>query len=245
MTLLSEAGSYRLRVGTVTSSIVFIPYLAAAMLVGPAWAIAIAGVTNFLAETVLRRKRALKVIHNTSKEILAVGSAAYLYLALGGHVSLVAFNPVVPAFLGAVVVFFSLNQGTTAIAIALSTRTRIREAWGRVGDNHLYDIASSSMALLLTFLYVQLPLWGPILVVIPLLLIRHNYWMTLRFEQEQRDSLVLMVKSIEARDPYTSGHSVRVSRFARTVAEEMGLSAKEIDQIATAALLHDVGKIYQ
>ncbi len=65
ITLLSEAGSYRLRVGTVTSSIVFIPYLAAVMLVGPAWAMAIAGVTDFLAETVLRRKRAVKVNHKT------------------------------------------------------------------------------------------------------------------------------------------------------------------------------------
>ncbi|MDH5805259.1 MAG: HD-GYP domain-containing protein, partial [Gemmatimonadota bacterium] len=45
--------------------------------------------------------------------------------------------------------------------------------------------------------------------------------------------------------PYTSGHSVRVSTLARAVAEELGLSSRRIDSIATAALLHDVGKIYE
>ena len=54
-----------------------------------------------------------------------------------------------------------------------------------------------------------------------------------------------MVKSIEARDPYTSGHSLRVSEYARQIARELGLPPKHVDQIGTAALLHDVGKIYE
>ena len=45
--------------------------------------------------------------------------------------------------------------------------------------------------------------------------------------------------------PYTSGHSVRVSELSRAIAVELGLSAREIDQVETAALLHDVGKIYE
>ena len=54
-----------------------------------------------------------------------------------------------------------------------------------------------------------------------------------------------MVKAIEARDPYTSGHSVRVSELSRAIAVELGLPAKEIEQVETAALLHDVGKIHE
>jgi putative nucleotidyltransferase with HDIG domain len=54
-----------------------------------------------------------------------------------------------------------------------------------------------------------------------------------------------MVKAIEARDPYTSGHSVRVSELSRTIAVEMGLPAAAVEQIETAALLHDVGKIHE
>jgi HD-GYP domain-containing protein (c-di-GMP phosphodiesterase class II) len=54
-----------------------------------------------------------------------------------------------------------------------------------------------------------------------------------------------MVKQIEARDPYTSGHSQRVSQYARILAKEAGVPARQVEQIATAALLHDVGKVYE
>jgi len=54
-----------------------------------------------------------------------------------------------------------------------------------------------------------------------------------------------MVKAIEARDPYTSGHSVRVSEMSRAVAVELGLPARVIEEVETAALLHDVGKIHE
>jgi putative nucleotidyltransferase with HDIG domain len=47
----------------------------------------------------------------------------------------------------------------------------------------------------------------------------------------------------EARDPYTSGHSQRVTRISEVVAEAMGLSRKEIDVLQQAAMLHDIGKI--
>src|SRR5213594_3662777 len=57
--------------------------------------------------------------------------------------------------------------------------------------------------------------------------------------------LELMVKAIEARDPYTSGHSIRVSEYARSIARELGLPTKHVDDVATAALLHDVGKIHE
>jgi len=54
-----------------------------------------------------------------------------------------------------------------------------------------------------------------------------------------------MVKAIEARDPYTSGHSRRVSHYSTLIARAIGLTAKEVERIGTAALLHDVGKIHE
>ncbi|MDH4044450.1 MAG: HD domain-containing protein, partial [Gemmatimonadota bacterium] len=47
------------------------------------------------------------------------------------------------------------------------------------------------------------------------------------------------------RDPYTSGHSHRVAELARIISRQLGLGLRDIDSIATAALLHDVGKIYE
>ena len=83
------------------------------------------------------------------------------------------------------------------------------------------------------------------LVIVPLFFVRHALHSNLKLEQTNRELLELMVKSIEARDPYTSGHSVRVASYARAIARATRLPAREIEQIETAALLHDVGKIYE
>ena len=50
--------------------------------------------------------------------------------------------------------------------------------------------------------------------------------------------------SLEARDPYTHGHSRRVTRYAEAIARGMGLPRDEVARIRTAAAVHDVGKIH-
>jgi putative nucleotidyltransferase with HDIG domain len=52
-----------------------------------------------------------------------------------------------------------------------------------------------------------------------------------------------LVTAIEAKDPYTRGHSERVADYACRLAERIGMPRAEIDLIERAALLHDVGKI--
>ena len=53
-----------------------------------------------------------------------------------------------------------------------------------------------------------------------------------------------MSATIEKRDPYTAGHQRRVSALARSIAQEMGLSANQTEAIRMASLIHDLGKIY-
>jgi putative nucleotidyltransferase with HDIG domain len=69
------------------------------------------------------------------------------------------------------------------------------------------------------------------------------YKTTLQLGQVSEELLLFMVKAIEARDPYTSGHSRRVAQYSRIIARAIGLSAKQVERVATAALLHDVGKM--
>jgi HD-GYP domain-containing protein (c-di-GMP phosphodiesterase class II) len=58
-----------------------------------------------------------------------------------------------------------------------------------------------------------------------------------------RDTLNAVVNTLEARDPYTRGHTERVTTIARAIAGRMGLSGDELYIIEMGALLHDVGKI--
>jgi putative nucleotidyltransferase with HDIG domain len=55
--------------------------------------------------------------------------------------------------------------------------------------------------------------------------------------------LTRLASSLEARDPYTFGHSKRVTRYSEMIAERMGLSEAEVAKVRTAASVHDVGKI--
>jgi len=48
---------------------------------------------------------------------------------------------------------------------------------------------------------------------------------------------------VETRDPYTTGHQLRVSHLARDIAEEMGLTLDQKEFIGTAAIIHDIGKL--
>ena len=52
-----------------------------------------------------------------------------------------------------------------------------------------------------------------------------------------------LTSAIEAKDEYTRGHSVFVSKYSVAIATEMGLSASMIESIQIAGLLHDLGKI--
>lgn len=52
-----------------------------------------------------------------------------------------------------------------------------------------------------------------------------------------------LVNSVDAKDPYTYGHSERVARFSRAIAQAAGLPQIDCERIYLAGLLHDVGKI--
>jgi HD-GYP domain-containing protein (c-di-GMP phosphodiesterase class II) len=56
-------------------------------------------------------------------------------------------------------------------------------------------------------------------------------------------TIQVMVSTVEARDPYTSGHQVRSADLARAIATEMGLPQDKIDAIRMAGSIHDIGKI--
>jgi len=66
------------------------------------------------------------------------------------------------------------------------------------------------------------------------------------YHQLQRaiwQSLMGLANALEAKDPYTRGHSERVGVWGRRLASALGLPPEEIDTVTQAGLLHDLGKI--
>jgi putative nucleotidyltransferase with HDIG domain len=56
-------------------------------------------------------------------------------------------------------------------------------------------------------------------------------------------SIQMLAGAVDEKDPYTRGHSDRVTRYSVLIAKEMGLAEEEVEKIRISALLHDVGKI--
>lgn len=64
-----------------------------------------------------------------------------------------------------------------------------------------------------------------------------------KLEKAYFDTITALVAALDAKDPYTAGHSERVMLYAVGVAEEMGLPPEKVRLIRFAAILHDIGKI--
>ena len=57
------------------------------------------------------------------------------------------------------------------------------------------------------------------------------------------DMIKALVKTIDAKDPYTNGHSVRVAEYSKMIAKQEYSDTQKIQNIHNIALLHDIGKI--
>jgi HD-GYP domain-containing protein (c-di-GMP phosphodiesterase class II) len=169
------------------------------------------------------------------------------------------------AFFAGALTYIFVNSIAVSGAIAISTGRSLRQVWK---TNTLwvlsYDIGASVLSLGIAALYLYFAgIGGParlgfVAALIPLVVVKHAYSRlnTLqklydeldvayeKLELNVREQLEMMVKSIEARDPYTSGHSRRVAALSKAIATDLGLSTDLTDEIENAALLHDVGKIH-
>lgn len=240
----------------------FIMHIAAGLLFGAFWGGAITAVSILLGE-LARGSKPIKLVFNIAQRTISLVAAALLYTTLGGHLPPSYLTPgvtlssdVLQTDLGLFFLFaatyFLLNSVLVSLVVSISSERSFREVWSLNTRGVLgYDIGASVISLLVAWLYTTTQRrlgFGPIGligVVIPIVAVRHVYGLYHQLQESGEELLQLMVKAIEARDPYTSGHSLRVRLLSRAIAAELGLSAKEIEQVETAALLHDVGKIHE
>lgn len=229
---------------TTSGSIGFLPFLSIALISPNAAALATVFVSILGAE-LLARREPLKALFNIAQYVFAEAAAISVYLMLGGQ-SLLVRQPPVAAFLGLVATFLVLNKAAVSLVVAASSGADARAHWLRsMRLSALYDLLSFPLILFFAVAYSRLgPEWSAALAL-PMLGLRQMYKSNVALQKINEELLQLIVAAIEARDPYTSGHSQRVARYAGVIAKAAGLGERAADRVVTAALLHDVGKIHE
>ena len=231
--------------GLVSGSVSFVPFLACAV-ISPNWA-TVAGVVGVcVVVQVVRRRPLAKAVFNVSQQSLSVSTAILAYHLLGGA-SVLGGGSLPYVGLGALFLTYSaVNSLSVSSVVALSEGRHFWEVWT---ENNLgtlaYDFIALPMIALLAWVYAKYGPAGAFGVAISLLGLRELYNVNLQLERANQELLELMVAAIEARDPYTSGHSRRVSEHAKVIAQILGLRVTIAKRVGIAALLHDVGKIHE
>lgn len=238
---------------SVIGSIGFIPYLALALIV-PHW-VALLGVTivRFVVE-VLSKRAAGTAIFNVAQQATTFALSVIVFRLAGGQslaelrgasVAEITVEIGLPA-LASFLVSFAINATLVAGFVAARSKRTVVEILRATHISTIgIDLLASPIVFLFAWAYVA---WGPYAAValwVPVLGLRQLQKNNLDLERSNSELLELMVKSMEARDPYTSGHSRRVQQFSLAIARGLALSPTEIDRVGRAALLHDVGKIYE
>ena len=236
-----------------SGSVAFIPYFAT-ILVAPSWAslVAISGVR--VTADIISRRPALKTLFNAAQHALILGVAVLVFRNLGGTSLLDLQDMTLPQVtvsvgapaLGAFGLSYLISGLLVSGAIAIDRHLPVGRVWTA---NHFatlwLDLLSLPLIFVFAWVYARFGAIAAAASWVPILGLRQVHKINLELERTNEELLELMVKSMEARDLYTSGHSRRVQHFSTLIARALSLSEREVDTIGRAALLHDVGKIHE
>jgi len=191
-----------------------------------------------------RRKPLSKVAFNAGLYSLTTVAAGSAYIALGGHVGSTHFARAIVPLLALGAVYFSVNSGGLSVVISLADRRNPLAMWR---DNFRWGLlqywSMLPLGVLLALLTLTGGLWTASLAVFPLFLARYSYLAHLRARSDLKDFVRAISKVLDAVDPFTREHSLRVAAHSVRVARGLGMSSSDAEMVEYAALMHDLGKI--
>ncbi len=231
--------------GTGSISVSFIIAIASLILFGPSTAIIVTLISFFNIREFLKKLPYYKHIFNAGQYLLSIGMGSIIFERLYNREITNFFNPInVGIVFLTVYICFFLNTMLTAGAISISERKNFINIWiYNYAWLILFQILLSTMSMFISFLY---NLYGPptiILTSLPLIIAQYAYILRVKERRALINSILQIVKIIDAKDPYTAGHSVRVAEYAEKIGRKLGLNEYDVDLLKNLANLHDIGKV--
>ncbi len=218
--------------------------LAAIILLGPAASALIEAIASFFSEVFVQRRPLMKIAFNVPLLIVTVGTAGLTYYAFGpAWTSLDSPRFLVPLTVCGIV-YYAVNTVSISMIIGLSTRKNPLHIWKQ---NYMWTFfhifAFLPLGAIIALVYTGFGMWTILLFVIPIFLARYSFKLYLEMKEAHINTVAALASAIDANDPFTHGHSYRVSRYALRIGHAMGLSSRDLEILEYGALLHDIGKI--
>ena len=250
-TAVSEVFSFELT--GITLSLAYPLVMCVIVLCGPAAAGLAAALTAVSVDDIRSGRRVPVLAFNVGQLVISSCCGGWAYVLLGGRVlqsASGALTPFAPAdfphalygMIGAAVVYVFINLALVSIGFTLFRGARpwavVMDALPVLPAHIALPFVGFLMAQVLSLNMLALPLF-----IFPLLVARQLYQRYLGLSSAYADTIRSLIGALEAKDPYTRGHSERVSAYAAELGLAMGLDSKALDRLEYAALLHDLGKL--
>jgi putative nucleotidyltransferase with HDIG domain len=181
-----------------------------------------------------------KSLFNVTQSVIVTALMSIFYLRLGGDIG--QFNFLATAII--VIAGAIFNSSIISLFLALNNKTNFFEIWiSNIKGTFISALAVGVIGIIIALAYIGYGYGAVILFFGPLLLARYSFKLYIEMRNLYLSTIQALNKTVEAKDPYTSGHANRVEKFAVDLAKAYHLPFESIQNLKTASILHDIGKI--
>lgn len=225
---------------TITFPIDFVVIL----VYGPALAMVVSAFSSIGIILSKENRKFEKFLFNTSQFSLTSGVAGLVYQYAGGLIGEQNFIKfIIPASLCAFA-YCLVNSILVTGVLAIEKNINITRVYLiNIKETLPSYLAEAPIGFIMSIIYVEIGILGMLLFFFPLLLARRSFELFTKMRIMYLNTIKALAAAIDAKDPYTHGHSERVSKMAVQLAKRLNFSEMETEYIEYAAILHDIGKI--
>lgn len=179
-------------------------------------------------------------------KILVIIPSGIIYERINQGDALISSGRNVAAVIAMFIVYFSIAALLNSLTVMLRSRKSFSHLFIILRDYYadltIHIFMLCPLGILFAIIYLKAP-YALILLAVPLIAMHKAMKNFEDILTELEKFIYTLANAIDARDHYTYGHSDRVAKYSRALAEEMGLSPQEVDDIERAGRIHDLGKI--
>lgn len=228
----------------VNGQATFVTFVASVVLV-PSWVSVLSAVLVTLLAQLIARKETPKLVFNVAQHAVTLSCTVFAYLLTGAPGAVYGGDIRPFAVLAAFLAFVFSNSAAVAAVLSAETQRSFFGVWRETQRGIFFDLVALPFVFVFVAVYVKFGVLACSAAAALVLIVRQLNSTNEELHVSNKELLELTVTTLEARDPYTSGHSRRVSQYSKMMGQALSLSSKQVERLAVAGLLHDVGKIHE